>query len=283
MITLCRFDIAQAIMTLSRFRAAPHIGHVERLKCVIAYVHRFPYAAIRFRTGIPDHEAIFGNEPKRYDWMHTVYGSPTEEDPPNMPPPKGKQVRTSTFVDANLMHDWVTGRSCTGILHMINQTPIQWFTKRQKQTETATYGSEFMAARQAIEQIMDLRYTLKMLGVPLDGPSWLFGDNKSVVTSSTLPHSTLSKRWNALSYHRCREAVASGIVRFEYIPGPQNPADVLTKSLPHHIARHHLEPLLFWMGETLPTTDANQTSRGVTNESPRQGTHVWDSSVPPPS
>ena len=65
--------------------------------------------------------------------MHTVYGSPTEEDPPHMPPPKGKQVRTSTFVDANLMHDWVTGRSCTGILHMINQTPIQWFTKRQKQ------------------------------------------------------------------------------------------------------------------------------------------------------
>ena len=27
-----------------------------------------------------------------------------------------------------------------------------------------------MAARQAIEQIIDLRYTLRMLGVPLDGP-----------------------------------------------------------------------------------------------------------------
>ena len=166
---------------------------------------------------------------------------------------------------------------------MINQTLVQWFSKRQKQVETATYGSKFMAARQAIEQIMDLRYTLKMLGVPLDGPSWLFGDNQSVVTSSTLPHSTLSKRWNALSYHRCREAIAAGIVRFEYIPGPQNPADVLTKSLPHHVARHHLEPLLFWMGETLTNPDATQPSRGVTNDSTPQGTLVRDSSVPLPS
>ena len=51
-----------------------------------------------------------------------------------------------------------------------------------------------MAARIAIEQIMDLCYTLRMLGAPIDGPAWMFGDNRSVVTSSTIPHSTLSKR-----------------------------------------------------------------------------------------
>ena len=60
----------------------------------------------------------------------------------------------------------------------------------------------------------------------------MFGDNKSVVMSSTIPHSTLGKRWNALSYHRVREAVAGGWVRFEHIPGTENPADILTKPLP---------------------------------------------------
>eukprot|EP00977_Amphora_coffeiformis_P024241 scaffold15162_cov84-Amphora_coffeaeformis.AAC.1 len=88
-----------------------------------------------------------------------------------------------------------------------------------------------MAARQATERIIDLRYTLRSFGVPLDGPAWLFGDNKSVVTSSTIPHSTLGKRWNALSYHRVCEAIAGGWLRFEHIPGTENPADVLTKSL----------------------------------------------------
>ena len=107
-----------------------------------------------------------------------------------------------------------------------------------------------MAARQAVEQIINLRYTLHMLGVPLDGPSWLFGDNKSVVTSSTIPHSSLNKHWNALSYHKVREAIASGFIRFEYIPSGDNPANILTKSLPWHKARVHVEPLLFWKGET---------------------------------
>ena len=109
--------------------------------------------------------------------MHTIYGHVTEDIPPDMLTPKGRPVRLTTFVNANLMHDLVTGRSCSGILHLLNQTPIDWLTKSQKQVETTTYGSEFMAARQAIEQIMDLRYTLRLFGVPIDGPSWLFGDN----------------------------------------------------------------------------------------------------------
>ncbi|MGH7973991.1 MAG: hypothetical protein ACREBR_00595 [bacterium] len=61
-----------------------------------------------------------------------------------MPQPKGKFVRTTTFVDANLMHDVVTGRSCTGVLHFLNQTPVEWYCKRQNTVETATYGSEFV-------------------------------------------------------------------------------------------------------------------------------------------
>ena len=168
--------------------------------------------------------------------MYTVYGNPTEKLPPNASIPHGKPVQTSTFVDANLLHDFTTGRSATGVLHLVNQTPIAWFTKRQNQVETATYGSEFVAARLATEQIADLRYTLRMFGVPVDGCAWMFGDNQSVVTSSTLPHSTLSKPWNALSYHCVHKAVASKVLRFGHINGLENPADILTKALDHTTA-----------------------------------------------
>ena len=67
--------------------------------------------------------------------------------------------------------------------------------------ETATYGSEFVAARIATDQIVDLRMTLRYLGVPVESSTYLFGDNESVITSSTIPHSSLSKRHNALAYH----------------------------------------------------------------------------------
>ena len=262
MISLVRFDLCEAIMSLSRFRHCPRRGHLDRLKRVCGYIRQFPHCSIRFRTHIPPHEAHYTSQPTYHEWMDTVYGPVSEELPANMPSPRGRLVRTTTFFDANLMHDVITGRSCTGVLHLLNQTPSSWFSSRQGQVETATYGSEFMAARQAVEQIIDIRYTLRMFGVPLDGPAWLLGDNQAVINSTTIPHSSLSKCWNALSYHRCREAVAAGIVRFEFLPGHENPSDILTKNLPWAKARVFVEPLLLWKGETVSSGTPNQ--RGVT-------------------
>jgi hypothetical protein len=159
-------------------------------------------------------------------------------------------MHITTYQDANLYFDMVTGRSMTGIIHLVNQTPVHWFAKKQNTVETATYGSEFMAARQATEQILDLRYTLRMMGIPIDGPAWMFGDNFSVITSSTIPQSTLNKRWNALSYHRVRECIASKIIHFLHIDGRYNPSDILTKYLGWVKFWPLIQPLLFWKGET---------------------------------
>ena len=57
--------------------------------------------------------------------------------------------------------------SVTGILHLINQTPVDWFTKRQATVETTTYGSESVAAHIATDKILDMRLTLRYLGVPV--------------------------------------------------------------------------------------------------------------------
>jgi hypothetical protein len=145
----------------------------------------------------------------------------------------------------------------SGVIHLVNQTPIQWFCKKQNVVETATYGSEFMVARQATEQIMDLRYTLRMMGIPIDGPSWMFGDNQSVITSSNIPHSNLNKRHNALSYHRVREAISAQILYFIHIDGKLNPSDVLTKFLSRAKFWPLIQPMLFWKGETIKDIHPN--------------------------
>ena len=93
------------------------------------------------QTYLPDHELIFGVPPIKYDWMEMVYGSPTEEIPDDAPQPKENPVWTSTYCDATLMHDLVTGRSASGILHFLNQTPIDWFSKCQNQVESACWMS----------------------------------------------------------------------------------------------------------------------------------------------
>jgi hypothetical protein len=163
-----------------------------------------------------------------------------------MPLAKGKPVMTTTFVDANLLHDLVTGQACTGILHMFNKTPIEMFSKRQNTVETATYGSEVVAACIAVDQIVDLRYTLQMLGVPLTGPLWMFGDNLSVVNSATMPSGKLQKHQNILNYHCVCEAQAAGFVNFVHIDGKQNPADILTKPTSSREWYEVMKPLIFW-------------------------------------
>ena len=140
----------------------------------------------------------------------------------------------------------------SGILHLVNCTLIDWFSKRQNQVETAVYGSEFMAGRLAVEQIMELRYMFVMLGVPIEGPTYLFGDNLSMVTSSTIPSSSLKKRHNMLSYHRVREAIAADIIRMIHIPGDENPADVLTKILGHGPLYKLTRRFIFYNGENHP-------------------------------
>jgi hypothetical protein len=127
LVTLGRFDIHVSVTSMGSYRIAPRIGHLERLKRIYGYIKRNPDGAIRFRVRIPDHESQ--GTPVKFDWSSTVYGNTQEEIPPDMPVPKGKAVRTTTYLDANLMHDMVTGQSMSGIIHLLNQTPIQWFSK----------------------------------------------------------------------------------------------------------------------------------------------------------
>ena len=195
-----------------------------------------------------------------------------EELPPNAPSPCGQPICHTCFFDANLMHDVVTGWSATGLLHMLhmlNQTPTAWTSAHQNQVEMATYGSELMAVCQAIEQVIDIHYTLHMLGDSLDGPTWVLGDNQAIINSTTILHSSLSKCWNTLSYHCCHDSVAAGIYHFEYLCSIQNPSCILTKNLPWAKACAYVERFLLWKGETMSSSPSDTShQKGVTGQVP---------------
>jgi hypothetical protein len=119
-----------------------------------------------------------------------------------------------------------------------------------------------MVARQGTEHLQDLIYTLKSFGVPIKDVAWMFGDNQSVVMLSTIPHSTLGKRWNARSYHKVCEAIASGWLCFEHILGKENSANVMTKPLAWHEMKSHVKMFLFWKGDTADMPyETNEPSR----------------------
>jgi hypothetical protein len=262
-VSLGRFDIQTATMTMSRFRVAPRVGHLERLKRMYGYLKKFASAAIRIRVLQPDFAKLPNQD---FDWCHTIYGDVKEILPKDMPQPLGNTVTTVTYTDANLYHDMLTGRSVTGILHLCNQTLVDWYSKRQATVETATFGSEFTAARIAVDQIIDLRTTLRYLGVPVNAKSYMFGDNQSVVMNSTIPHSSLNKRHNALSYHRVREMIAAKVLGYYWIDGKDNPADIVSKHWGYQQVWQLLKPLLFYSGNTLDLIPGDGEIVGGTKE-----------------
>ena len=74
-----------------------------------------------------------------------------------MPKPKGNTARLTCYVDANHARDKVTRKSVTGIILMFNNTPLCWISKRQKTVETSTCGSELVAARIAVDLLIEWR------------------------------------------------------------------------------------------------------------------------------
>jgi len=53
-IQIVRFDIQTAVMALSRHRAIPRQGHLDRLKRIQRCLSKTCHAAIKIRTGAPD-------------------------------------------------------------------------------------------------------------------------------------------------------------------------------------------------------------------------------------
>ena len=81
------------------------------------------------------------------DYWVEFYGDVVEEDPPQMPDPRGEPVSTSTFVDSEHASNVITRRSHTGILLFICNGIIKALIKQQKTAESSTFGSEMVALR----------------------------------------------------------------------------------------------------------------------------------------
>ena len=71
-----------------------------------------------------------------------------------------------------------------------------------------------------------------MMGIPVLGPTFVYGDNQSVLANTTIPDSTLKKKSQSIAYHFVREGCARDEWRTSYCNTNENEADLLTKLLP---------------------------------------------------
>ena len=168
------------------------------------------------------------------DWTTTAFGHVQGEEqlPPNMPEPRGLGFVMRAKVDADHAGDTTTRRSRTGFMVYLNSAPIYWLSRKQTSVESSSFGSEFTAMKQCCEYLRGLRYKLRMFGIPVSGPAYVYGDNQSVLANTTIPESTLKKKMQSICYHFVREGAARHEWRTAYVNTHDNESDLLTKVLP---------------------------------------------------
>ena len=136
------------------------------------------------------------------------------------------------FVDSDHATDETTRRSRTGYFIYVNSALVKCLSKKKETIGTSVFGAEFVAMKQGMEAVRGLRYKLMMMGVRISGPTYVYGDNMSVIHNTQRPEPNLRKKSNSICYHAVRELVAMGEYLTGNIPTAENCADLATKIIP---------------------------------------------------
>lgn len=228
-VELGRADICMEVSAMASMMASPREGHLQQLYQTFSFLKAKHNGVMVFDSTEP---SIDRNLFVKEDWSAAAYGECTEELPSNMPESRGSEMVMRAFVDSDHAGDTATRRSRTGFIIFLNNSPICWFSKRQTSVETSSFGSEFVAMKLCCEYVRGLRYKLRMMGISVSEPTFVFGDNQSVLANVGKPHSILKKKSSSIAYHFVREGVAKDEWRTTYLNTHLNPSDMLTKSLP---------------------------------------------------
>ena len=227
MVEIGRVDIATEVSLLSSHLAYPREGHLDAALHIMSYLGNHHNSRLIFD---PSYPTIDYSSFPECEWKE-FYPGAEEPIPPDAPEARGRPVDLRMFVDSDHAGDKSIRRSRTGMLIFCNNALIDWVSKRQSTIETSVFGAEFVAMKHGMEKLRALRYKLRMMGVRVDAPSYIYGDNLSVVRNTQKPESQLGKKNNSICYHFARESVAMGESRVTHISTQDNYADLMTKVL----------------------------------------------------
>jgi hypothetical protein len=227
-----RPDISHAVSQVARYAANPGREHLMALEKICNYLKARPQKGILYkRTGESDDE------------LHA-------------------------FSDASWAEDVDSRRSTTGYITRMCGGAVSWNSKRQKSVATSTMEAEYVAAAEAVKEIIYVRQLVQHLGNPLKQPTVLFQDNQAALAAAS--HSTVNSRAKHIdiAYHFMRERCNPDrdqlfVVQNKHIGTKDQRADIFTKAFGaegfEHVCNHVVEnpPSSDISGKTLPAIHGN--------------------------
>ena len=212
-----RPDICSTVVSLSRHLEAPTEANMEAGKRVLRYLAGTTDKGVSFRKGDDNHKLV-------------------------------------VFSDSDWAGCKITRRSTSGFLVYFAGGPISWKSKLQTTTALSSCEAEYVALTLAVKDVLHLHQLFNELGVSLEKPTMIFGDNSAAISLAKNPVNHQRTKHIDIKHHFLREHIAKQNIKLAYIPTKHNFADILTKATTTQIF-NFLIPSIVSIAEKIQTTD----------------------------
>ena len=140
--------------------------------------------------------------------------------------------------------------------------PIVWRSKQQKSVALSSSEAEFVAASEAVKEIIFVLQVLESMGIPVKTPVVVRVDNMGAIFMSENSSSGTRTRHIDTRWHFVRELVEGKVVEIIFVKSADNFADGFTKNVSTEIHESHASEYVWDRSEVGTTcTDVDQSGR----------------------
>ena len=141
------------------------------------------------------------------------------------------KAKISGFVDSDFARDVDDRKSTSGYVFLFGESPISWYSGKQKCVSVSTSAAEYIALGQAVREALYLGNLFKEMGIDFF-PIQIREDNQAALAMVKNPVHHSRQKHIDVQHHFVREEVEKETVVLEYCPTTKMAADILTKPLP---------------------------------------------------
>lgn len=147
------------------------------------------------------------------------------------------------YSDSDFANDTSTRKSTSGFVLLFGGTAIDWFSKRQSVVALSTAEAEYVAAAEAVKELIVMCNLARELGV-CEYPVTLFMDNQSAIRMISDESAQKRTKHIDVKFHFIKSKVNNEF-KLEYVPSELQLADIFTKNLPKNKFESMRETLSF--------------------------------------
>jgi hypothetical protein len=231
--TVCRLDIATAVIKLSQYSANPTKAHYQAAKQVFVYLYATRERGLYYWRQQPMLELPVGPEPQ--------LTTPPEK---LQPYPQADATKLEGYVDTTWGADRAHRRSVTGLAFMLAGAAILYKCKYQSTTALSSTEAEFDGQADAGKAALYLRSILDELGITQNHATTIHADNNGAIQMSNAHQPTKRTRHVAIKSFAILQWTEEDLIKYEKIASAINPSDSLTKMTGRYKFYEHFDILM---------------------------------------